>query len=102
MAENQMNRKCLCCGREYRYCYRCDGASIYNSWKNNFHDENCRKVFNTVANFNAGSVSETDAKKILDNLDLTYKNSFAAPVKAGIESIYMAAKMTGYNGKKRS
>ena len=101
MAENQTIRKCLCCGTEYRYCYRCDGANIYNSWKNNFHDENCRRVFNTVANFNAGSISEAEAKKVLDDSDLTFKNSFAAPIKDGIQKIYMVSKMTSNKHQKR-
>jgi len=86
------NHECLCCGKEYYYCYRCDGGKIVNSWKNNFDSENCRKIFNTCADYMNEAMSADEAKKVLSTADLSMKNGFVAPIRDAIDRIFKNAK----------
>ena len=69
----RLNRTCICCGTNYRYCNRCAEDAGKPSWLRNFHDENCRKIFYAVNDFNHGEITASDAAKILKN----FKESIA-------------------------
>ena len=88
------NHECLCCGKDYYYCYRCDGGKIVNSWKNNFDNENCRKVFNACVDFMNEVKSADEAKKILSTADLSKKNDFVAPIKDALDQIFKNTKVS--------
>lgn len=65
------NRKCLVCGKEYRFCPSCAKDKNKPSWMTMYDTENCRAIFDALVDYNFGNISAVDAKAILDKCDLT-------------------------------
>lgn len=87
MARN--NRVCCVCGKEYYYCSNdCFDSRNQPSWKGSFHDENCRNIYNACASYNIGQMSHEEAKKILDECDLSGKENFTPATQRIIKEIY--------------
>lgn len=87
----RLNRTCICCGTNYRYCNRCAEDAGKPSWLRNFHDENCRKIFYVVNDFNHGEITASDAAKILKNCDLSNKRNFKESIANIIDKIMETA-----------
>ena len=83
----RLNRTCICCGTNYRYCNRCAEDAGKPSWLRNFHDENCRKIFYAVNDFNHGEITASDAVKILKDCDLSNKKNFKKSIVDIIDKI---------------
>lgn len=83
----RLNRTCICCGTNYRYCNRCAEDAGKPSWLRNFHDENCRKIFYAVNDFNHGEITASSAAKILKNCDLSNKKNFKESIISIIDKI---------------
>lgn len=81
------NKKCICCGAEYTYCFNCEGGRLKNAWRNNFHDENCRTIFNTAVDLKQGVITPDRAKEIFSRCDTTRLNNFAKPIRDAIRSV---------------
>ena len=68
------NRTCCLCGTEYFYCPSCsDGKDP--SWKVLFDNENCKKIFNVLTQYNFKHITSDEAKVQLENcvLDVNMK-----------------------------
>lgn len=63
------NKTCTVCGERYFYCYDCNIADP--AWKNMFHDENCKTIFETINKFYFKHISDEEAKNILQQCDLS-------------------------------
>lgn len=70
------NKTCAVCGEQYFYCNNCNTAEP--SWKNMFHDENCKKIFETVNKLYFKHISEDEAVEILNSCDLSVVNANTA------------------------
>lgn len=70
---SRYNRKCILCGKEYKYCSDCREEQHQPSWKNTYCSENCRTIFNTVVAYAQKTISHEDAQKMLNACDLTNK-----------------------------
>ncbi len=88
------NRKCVICGKTYSFCNTgCAEDKDKPSWMTVFHDDNCREIYYTCANYEVGHYGTKDqAKKKLKKLDLTNKESFNPVVQDWIDDIMGTAK----------
>lgn len=80
------NRECLVCGTKYSYCPNCNRKEP--AWMAEFHDENCKNIFQICTNFNANVMSKSEAKAALDQCDLTNKANFKSFIQRDLENIY--------------
>lgn len=80
------NRVCLTCGEKYSYCPNCNRKAP--SWMSEFHDENCKNIFQICTSFNVGVMSKSEAKTALEQCDLSNKSHFAECVQRDIENIF--------------
>ncbi len=86
------NRQCLCCGKKYNYCFRCDGGDIKLGWKNNYCSENCRTIFNVTASYYAKEINADEAKKAFAKCDLADKANFVKSIQKVIAEVIPAPK----------
>lgn len=86
MKEN--NRKCICCGKEYKYCGNCSAYDNLPKWMSIYHDANCREIFIVTSDYLAGDISKEEAIDRLDKCDLSNKASFHEKIKATIDELY--------------
>lgn len=83
-------RKCTICGKEYRYCPRCDEFKSMPTWMLEFDSENCRKIYYDIVNpYAFKHITKAEAAERLKTCDLSYKESFKADVKAILDQIDM-------------
>jgi len=82
------NRKCINCGKVYTYCEGCAEFAHMPNWMAGFHDENCKNIFMTCADFNGGIMDKNTAKTILSTCDLSNKANFHSSVQKNLEIIF--------------
>lgn len=88
------NRKCVVCRQEYFYCAtNCAESRGKPSWMISFCSENCKKVYDACAAFNAKMMSAEQAKNILDTCDLSDKGHFTVSTQKLILEIYETSKV---------
>ena len=65
------NRKCLACGEEYYFCFKCShrNSNPQPAWKIDHCDETCKKVFETVSSYNCGSLTKEQALEAIGTID---------------------------------
>lgn len=80
-------RKCYLCGERYEFCPTCWDDRNEPAWKNTFHDEDCKIIFQTCVDYNMAFISKEDAQLILKNCDLSKKESFTKDAQATIDAI---------------
>ena len=88
MANN--NKKCLLCGKEFKFCPTCQQKSAADAWKNIFDKEECRTIFHLACDYAQGEVDADTAKKILSGCDLSNKDSFKPEIVTFINNILSA------------
>lgn len=83
------NCKCLTCGTEYYFCPKCNShkPSPAPLWRVNYCDENCKKIFEIVSNYNCGSLTEEQASKLLSECDLTNLDKMRDSIKSVVKSV---------------
>ena len=85
---SRKNRKCLCCNVDYHYCPTCSQDRMKPSWMSEFHDENCKNIFDICTRFNMELMSKEDAQKALSACDLSNKANFKDYVQRDITNIF--------------
>lgn len=80
-------RKCLLCEQEYLYCSGCSHDKTKPTWMAEFHEENCKNIFQTCTDFNMKFLTKDEAKKTLSKCDLTNKANFKPSVQNTIAII---------------
>ena len=80
-------RNCIICGQEYAYCPDCTAFAHLPRWMFNFHDENCKKIWDALNDYKAGIKNANQAKYALQQLDLSKKDHFTEDVKVLINKI---------------
>lgn len=87
MKKNDL-RTCICCGKEYEYCPRCGKYDQYPHWMTNFHDANCREIFQTAIEYMSHNITDDQARTRLDKCDLSNKVTFDSTVQRMIDTLY--------------
>jgi len=70
------NKTCVVCGEKYSYCYNCNTKDP--SWMALFHDENCKKIFDTVNKLYFNHITEAEALDILRECNVNVIDSVGA------------------------
>ena len=65
------NKTCVCCGKVYTYCNRCEEHANEPAWKAIFHDDNCRKVFRIISDYFGNAMTKEKAVEGLKTCDLS-------------------------------
>ena len=82
------NRECYLCGKEYQYCPTCSQDRMKPSWMAEFHNENCKNIFDICTRYNMKLMSKTDAQDALLECDLVDQANFKSYVQIDIETIF--------------
>ena len=80
------HRECLTCGTEYSYCPNCNRNEP--SWKAEFHNANCKNIFQICTQYNVGLLTKEKAREELNSCDLTNKGNFAECVQRDLNNIF--------------
>lgn len=82
------SRECYLCGEKYNFCPTCSQDRMKPSWMSEFHDENCKNIFDICTRFNMELMSKEDAQKALSACDLSNKENFKYYVQRDITNIF--------------
>lgn len=82
---NRNNKICICCSKPYEFCTGCAKDNEKPSWMNIYCSENCRSLFQGATDYRAGEITKDQAKKIVDNADLTNEKNFKDSIKKFIK-----------------
>lgn len=88
---SKLNKTCFLCQQQYSYCYSCPTELQYQSWKNLFDTENCKEIFNILCRHGQSTITDEEAKELLEQYDLSQKDSFTDNVKKHIDQIFCAS-----------
>ena len=75
MATKRYRRTCTVCGKEYEFCPDCREYALQPSWKNIYHDENCREIAHILTAVGR-TITAEEAREKIAKCDLTNKDNF--------------------------
>lgn len=81
-------RECLLCGVKYEYCPTCSQDKMKPTWMSEFHDENCKNIFDIATRFNMQLLTKEEAKEAMEKCDLSNKENFKDYLKRDLENIF--------------
>ena len=83
------NRKCIVCPDKHHYKYysNCSGYNSKETWRYLYCSENCRSIYDIATRFSRGKITELEAKKELENYDLTDLEFYNPTIKKEIKDI---------------
>ena len=82
------DRQCYLCGQHYKYCPTCSEDRMKPAFMAEFHNENCKNIFEICTNFNLGLKSKLEAQEALVECDLSEQANFKSYVQRDIENIF--------------
>lgn len=88
------NRECYLCGEDYKYCPTCSQDRMKPSWMAEFHEENCKNIFDICTRFNMNLMSKSEAQEALKACDLSNKANFKSYVQRDLDNIFAEDKLT--------
>lgn len=62
----RLNKKCIICGDEYRYCVNCRDNRPYEYWRNIYCSEGCKSIGELWYAYRGKEVSKRDAKVLME------------------------------------
>ena len=77
-------RTCALCGKQYKYCNHCEKGETATPWKNLFHSEACRDLFEIAAKYRDKTIILDEARKIYKTLDVSDIN--VSNIKSNLKS----------------
>lgn len=80
------NRECATCGEKYSYCPNCNRKEP--AWMSEFHEENCKNIFQICTSFNVNVMSKHEAQEALKACDLSNKANFKSFILRDLENIF--------------
>lgn len=84
------NKKCITCGKEYRYCPTCKGRDYSEAWRNIYCSKNCQEIFNVVTGYVNNKLSVEQAQERISKCDLSYKEKMKPNLVSRIDEIMSA------------
>lgn len=82
------SRSCYLCGTDYQYCPTCSQDRMKPAWMAEFHEENCKNIFDICTRFNMKLMSKLEAQDALNACDLSNKANFKSYVQNDLEAIF--------------
>ena len=86
-------RECLLCGTKYEYCPTCSQDKMKPSWMAEFHNENCKNIFDICTRFNMQLMDKAEAQVALKECDLSGKANFKPFAQKDFENIFAEDKV---------
>lgn len=86
MAEKN-NATCSICGKPYHMCLSCNDIMKSSPWKMHTDTPEHYKVFQIIRGYNTNVYTKDEAKKKLENVDLSDLNTFRENIKKTIKNI---------------
>lgn len=77
---------CLTCNTKYSYCPNCNKKDP--TWMSEFHDENCKNIFDIATRFNMQLLTKEEAKEAMEKCDLSNKENFKDYLKRDLKNIF--------------
>lgn len=84
----KLNKECILCKTKYSFCNRCEAYDHLPRWMAIYCSDNCRTIFTTATDYEYKHINKEDARKILDNCDLSAKDSYHPTSQRIIDEIY--------------
>lgn len=84
--ENNHNRTCTTCGKEYRYCPKCTRDKDKPKWLFAFCSEECKEIYQILNDEQYKRISTAEAKARLSKVDMSEK-TFDEATQAVIDRI---------------
>lgn len=81
------NRTCLTCGTKYSYCPTCSVDKAKPTWMTEFCNEVCKELFGTATRYNMQVLTKSEAKEIIENLELKEKSEYVDFIQKDLENI---------------
>lgn len=81
-------RECYLCGEKYTYCPTCSQDRMKPTWMAEFHDENCKNIFDICTRYNMQLITKEEAQKALSACDLSNKENFKDYVQRDLANIF--------------
>ena len=81
-------RECYLCGEKYHYCPTCSQDKSKPTWMAEFHEENCKTIFQACTDFNMKFLTKDAAKEVLSKCDISNKSNFRASVQKTLTNIF--------------
>ena len=82
------SRTCYLCGTKYEYCPTCSQDKMKPSWMAEFHDENCKNIFDICTRFNMQLMSKAEAQEAIIECDLSNQANFKPYVQRDFANIF--------------
>ena len=86
------SRECYLCGEKYSYCPTCSQDKVKPTWMVEFHNENCKTIFDICTRFNMKLLTKDEAKEALSKCDLSNKANFKDYAQKDIANIFVEDK----------
>lgn len=81
------DRQCLCCGAKYSYCPTCSTDKLKPTWMTEFCSESCKELFETATKYNLKKLTKSEAKEIIEKLELKEKSAYVECIQKDLENI---------------
>lgn len=66
-----MARKCILCGKDYKYCPSCPKDAKKETWYAIYDSENCKNISKALTDYNLNKIFKDEARKVLSACDLS-------------------------------
>lgn len=83
-------RRCIVDATEYKYCNQCSAYNPEETWRFLFCSENCREIYSIITKCLAGSITADEARKRLDECDMSGVDHFQPVTKKDLDKILAA------------
>jgi hypothetical protein len=84
-------RNCIVCGRQYRYCPKCREFEYLEKWHTNYCNEQCKNVSSIINRYAFKHINKSEAKKLLEENNITKENNILPKYKVYIDEILTPA-----------
>ena len=64
-----MARKCILCGKEYKYCKSCNSRVKQEPWNALYDVENCKNISKALTDYNLKIITKEEARNELSKCD---------------------------------
>lgn len=81
------NKTCILCGNKYTYCNNCAEFDHLPYWMVCYCSKNCKDIFDTLSAYNMNQITKDEAKKILEDCNLSNKHAFRESTLSCVNSI---------------
>lgn len=85
--EQKLNHKCDICGKEYYFCPDCGNAKSFTPWRTIVDSIEHYKIFLIIKDYTNKYIDVKEAKRLLNNQDLSELDTFRDEIKNVINDI---------------